>query len=242
MTGRHDDTHEPRRRRGFFSSIRASFLTGLVVIVPIAVTIWLVWTVVGWIDGWVIPLIPTAYRPEQYIGINLRGVGVIIFLIFTVIVGWMAKGLIGRSLIAWAEGLVDRMPVVRSVYNGLKQIAETVFAQSESNFDSACIVQFPRPGIWAIGFISTTAKGEVAQHLAGQGQVLTVFVPTTPNPTSGFLVFVPAAEVIELDMSVEDAAKLIISAGLVYPAGTEGPAIQTTPVGPGLAPSDRAAE
>jgi uncharacterized membrane protein len=242
MTGRHDDTHEPRRRRGFFSSIRASFLTGLVVIVPIAVTIWLVWTVVGWIDGWVIPLIPTAYRPEQYIGINLRGVGVIIFLIFTVIVGWMAKGLIGRSLIAWAEGLVDRMPVVRSVYNGLKQIAETVFAQTETSFDKACLIQYPRPGLWAIAFISTSAKGELARKIGAERDIVSVFMPTTPNPTSGFLLYVPRADVIELDMSVEDAAKLIISAGLVYPAGTEGPAIQTTPVGPGLAPSDRAAE
>jgi uncharacterized membrane protein len=242
MTGRHDDTHEHRRRRGVFSSIRASFLTGLVVIVPIAVTIWLVWTVIGWIDGWVIPLIPTAYRPEEYIGINLRGVGVIIFLIFTVIVGWLAKGLIGRSLISWAEGLVDRMPVVRSVYNGLKQIAETVFAQTETSFDKACLIQYPRPGLWAIAFISTNAKGELARKIGAEREIVSVFMPTTPNPTSGFLLYVPRADVIELDMSVEDAAKLIISAGLVYPAGTDGPAIQTTPVGPGLASSDRAAE
>jgi uncharacterized membrane protein len=222
MTGRHDDQHEPRRRRGVFSRIRASFLTGLVVIVPIAVTIWLVWTVIGWIDGWVIPLIPTAYRPEEYIGINLRGVGVIIFLIFTVIVGWLAKGLIGRSLISWAEGLVDRMPVVRSVYNGLKQIAETVFAQTETSFDKACLIQYPRPGLWAIAFISTSAKGELAQKIGSEREIVSVFMPTTPNPTSGFLLYVPRADVIELDMSVEDAAKLIISAGLVYPAGTEG--------------------
>jgi uncharacterized membrane protein len=242
MTGRTDETHEPRRRRSVFSRIRASFLTGLVVIVPIAVTIWLVWTVVGWIDGWVIPLIPTAYRPEEYIGVNLRGVGVIIFLIFTVIVGWLAKGLIGRSLISWAEGLVDRMPVVRSVYNGLKQIAETVFAQTETSFDKACLIQYPRPGLWAIAFISTNAKGELARKIGAERDIISVFMPTTPNPTSGFLLYIPRADVIELDMSVEDAAKLIISAGLVYPSGTEGPAIQTTPVGPGLAPSDRAAE
>ena len=242
MTGRQDEQHEPRRRRGVFGGIRASFLTGLVVIAPIAVTIWLVWTVIGWIDGWVIPLIPQSYRPEQYIGINLRGVGVVIFLIFTVIVGWLAKGLIGRSLINWAEGLVDRMPVVRSIYNGLKQIAETVFAQTETSFDKACLIQYPRPGLWAIAFISTSAKGELARKIGSERNVISVFMPTTPNPTSGFLLFVPRADVIELDMSVEDAAKLIISAGLVYPAGTDGPAIQTTPVGPGLASPDRAAE
>jgi uncharacterized membrane protein len=242
MTGRSHDQHEPRRRRGLFAGIRASFLTGLVVIAPIAVTLWLVWTVIGWIDGWVIPLIPTAYRPEQYIGINLRGVGVVIFLIFTVIVGWLAKGLIGRSLINWAEGLVDRMPVVRSVYNGLKQIAETVFAQTETSFDKACLIQYPRPGLWAIAFISTNAKGELARKIGGERDIVSVFMPTTPNPTSGFLLYVPRADVIELDMSVEDAAKLIISAGLVYPAGSDGPAIATTPAGPGLPPSDRAAE
>jgi uncharacterized membrane protein len=144
-------------------------------------------------------------------------VGVIVFLVFTILIGWVAKGLIGRSIIRTAEQMVDRMPVVRSIYNGLKQIAETVFAQSETNFDKACLVQFPRPGIWAIGFVSTKARGEIAQRVPVEGEVLTVFVATTPNPTSGFLVFVPARDVILLDMSIEDAAKMIISAGLVYP-------------------------
>ncbi|MGI1661855.1 DUF502 domain-containing protein [Palleronia sp. KMU-117] len=241
MTGLLDDHNEPKRRRTLLGSLRASFLTGLVVIVPIAVTIWLVWTVVGWIDGWVLPLIPHTYRPEQYIGINLRGVGVVIFLIFTVMVGWLAKGLIGRSLIGWAEGLVDRMPIVRSVYNGLKQIAETVFAQTETSFDKACLVQYPRPGIWAIAFISTNAKGEIARQIPVDSEIVSVFLPTTPNPTSGFLLYVPRSDLIELTMSVEDAAKLIISAGLVYPAGTDGPAIETTPV-TGPAPAERAAE
>jgi uncharacterized membrane protein len=234
MTGHSDDQPETRRKRGLFGGLRANFLTGLIVIVPISVTIWLVWTVVGWIDGWVLPLIPHRFRPEQYIGINLRGVGVIIFLLFTVIVGWLAKGLIGRSLLSWAEGLVDRMPIVRSVYNGLKQIAETVFAQTETTFDKACLVEYPRPGIWAIAFVSTYAKGEIDRRIPRDKQIVSVFLPTTPNPTSGFLLFVPRSDIIELDMTVEDAAKLIISAGLVYPAGAEGPAIQTTPVtGPG---------
>jgi uncharacterized membrane protein len=235
MTKLIDDSHDAKRRRTVFGSLRASFLTGLVVIAPIAVTIWLIWSVVGWIDGWVLPLVPHQFRPEQYIGINLRGVGVIIFLIFTVIVGWLAKGLIGRSLLGWAEGLVDRMPVVRSVYNGLKQIAETVFAQKETSFDKACLISYPRPGLWAIAFISTPAKGEIANRVPVDEDILSVFLPTTPNPTSGFLLFVPRSQVIELTMTVEDAAKLIISAGLVYPNGQDGPAIQTTPVtGAGL--------
>jgi len=213
---------DPKRRRGLFGGLRNSFLAGLIVIAPIGLTVWLIWTVVGWIDGWVLPLVPDQWQPEQYIGINLRGVGVIFFLIFTILVGWMAKGLIGRSMLRYAEGLVDRMPVVRSVYNGLKQIAETVFTQSESNFEKACLIEYPRKGIWAIGFISSTAKGEVDRGIPADEEKVSVFVPTTPNPTSGFLLFFPRSSVHELKMSVEDAAKLIISAGLVYPNGDGG--------------------
>jgi len=211
----------PRRRPGLFASLRASFLTGIVVIAPIGLTAYLIWTVVGWIDGFVLPFVPNAWRPEQYIGIDIRGVGVIIFLLFTILVGWVAKGLIGRSLLSWAESLVDRMPVVRSIYNGLKQIAETVFAQSETNFDKACLVEYPRRGIWAIAFISTSTKGELSRRIPRDEGLVSVFLPTTPNPTSGFLLFVPRSDVIELDMAVEDAAKLVISAGLVYPSGLE---------------------
>jgi len=216
------DPHPPRRRPGLLASLRASFLTGIVVIAPIGLTAYLIWTVVGWIDGFVLPFVPTAYRPEQYIGIDIRGVGVIFFLLFTIMVGWVAKGLIGRSLISWAESLVDRMPVVRTVYNGLKQIAETVFAQSETNFDKACLVEYPRKGIWAIAFISTGTKGELSRRIPRDEALVSVFLPTTPNPTSGFLLFVPRSDVIELDMAVEDAAKLVISAGLVYPPEQPG--------------------
>jgi len=217
-----DKEPPPHKKPGPFAGLRASFLTGIVVILPVALTIWLVWTLMGWIDSVVLPLIPGNLRPEHYIGINLRGVGLIIFLIFTVTVGWIAKGLIGKSLIRFAESLVERMPVVRSIYSGVKQIAETVFAQSERSFEKACLIQYPRKGIWAIGFISTTARGEVVQKAETGGDLLSVFVPTTPNPTSGFLLFLPREDVIELDMSLEDAAKLVISAGLVYP-GQKGP-------------------
>ncbi len=211
---------EPRRP-GLFSRLRSSFLTGLVVIAPVGLTIWLILTVVGWIDGFVLPLVPATIRPEEYIGINLRGVGVIFFLIFTVIVGWIARGIIGRSMIQFAEGLVNRMPVVRSIYSGIKQISETVFAQSEKSFEKACLIQYPRKGIWAIGFVSTMARGEVAERAETGGNLVSVFLPTTPNPTSGFLLFVPEEDVTMLDMSVEEAAKLVISAGLVYPNGTD---------------------
>jgi len=209
------DDNTPKKP-GLLAGLRSSFLTGIVVIAPVSVTIWLLWSMAGWIDGFVLPLVPSTIQPEKYIGINLRGIGVIFFLIFTVFVGWVAKGLIGRSLIRWAETLVDRMPIVRSIYSGIKQISETVFAQTERSFEKAVLIEYPRRGIWAIGFISTEAKGEIARRRP-QEELQSVFVPTTPNPTSGFLLYFPKEDVIELDMTVEEAAKLVISAGLVYP-------------------------
>tara|TARA_A200000113_G_scaffold200427_1_gene193619 strand:+ start:2211 stop:2909 length:699 start_codon:yes stop_codon:yes gene_type:complete len=215
----------PTLLKRFISGFRNSFLTGVVVIAPVGLTVWLVWTVIGWIDGFVLPFVPSQYQPEEIlkailgedVRVNIRGLGVVFFLVFTTFIGWIAKGLLGRTFIRSAENLVNRMPVVRSVYSGVKQIAETVFAQADRSFEKACLIEYPRRGIWAIGFISTTAKGEVSKR-SGSGQKMqSIFVPTTPNPTSGFLLFFPAEDVIELDMSVEDAAKLVISAGLVYP-------------------------
>lgn len=208
-------------RRGLFSSLRSNFLTGLIVIAPIGITIWLIWTLTGWIDSWVLPFIPDRYNPSVLINdwvgiqINIRGIGVVTFFVFTMIVGWIAKGLIGRSMIRWAESLVLSIPLIRTLYSGLKQIAETILQQGQQNFDKACLVEYPRKGIWAIAFISTTAKGEIKAR--APEDMVSVFLPTTPNPTSGFLLFVPVKDTIVLDMSVEDAAKLIISAGLVYP-------------------------
>ncbi|MFC6638078.1 DUF502 domain-containing protein [Sulfitobacter sp. JBTF-M27] len=222
------DIEPPQPRRSLVGSLRASFLTGLVVIAPVGLTIWLIWSVVGWIDGFVLPLVPQAYHPDRMIQdffgldpsvqINVRGLGVVIFLMFTIFVGWLAKGFIGRSLIHFAENLVERTPVVRTIYSGIKQISETIFAQSERSFEKACLIEYPRKGIWALGFISTDAKGEVTAKAGDPNEAMvSIFLPTTPNPTSGFLLFFPKKDVIELDMSVEDAAKLVISAGLVYP-------------------------
>jgi len=223
--------HHPHKR-GFLGGFRANFLTGLVVVLPIGLTIWLIWKIVGWIDGWVLPFIPYAWQPDtllmRYLGyeppVSVRGVGVIIFLVFTIVVGWIAKGLIGRSLIGWGEQLVGRMPLVRSVYSGVKQFAETVFSQGETKFDRACLVEYPRKGMWTIGLISTQAKGEIAEKIPAGDQILTVYVALSLIPPSGFVLFVPRRDIIMLErIGVEDAAKLIISAGLVYPA--EKPAL-----------------
>ncbi len=238
----HPHAEKSRLRRWLLrpvTAFRNNFLAGLVVVVPIAITLWLIWTFVGWIDSWVMPFVPGYYHPDaiierlfgqspwflalfgENIHVNVRGVGVVLFLIFTSIVGFIAKGVIGRSLLAWGERLVDRMPVVRSLYSGVKQIAETVFAQQESKFDKACLIEYPRKGLWAIAFISTSAKGEIDKRIPIDEELVSVFLPTTPNPTSGFLLFVPRHSVIELDMSIEDSAKLVISAGLVYPNGKD---------------------
>ncbi|MBU2982367.1 DUF502 domain-containing protein [Lentibacter algarum] len=224
-----------KKRGGLFSNLRSSFLTGLIVIAPIAFTIWLLWSFIGWVDGFVLPFVPRSYQPEEllnrwlgrdrnteeWIVVNIRGVGVVVFLTFTIFVGYLAKGLMGRSLLAYAETLLERVPVVRTIYNAVKQIAETVFTQSERSFEKACLIEYPRKGIWAIGFISTTAKGEIKAKAHTGGELMSIFLPTTPNPTSGFLLFLPKSDVIELDMTVEDAAKLVISAGLVYPNGKD---------------------
>jgi uncharacterized membrane protein len=219
----------PTRRRGLFAGLRSSFLTGLVVVLPVGLTAYFAWTLVGWIDAWILPLIPAAYQPEvlveRFIGPNanfpVRGLGVLVFLVFTVIIGWMAKGLFGRSIIRRGEDMVDRMPIIRSIYSAIKQVAETFFNKKEKSFDQACLLEFPRPGSWALGFISTQPKGELAQRLAALGSDFSaVFVGLTPF-TSGMLLFVPTKDLVILDIKIEEAAKLIVSGGLVYPQPKE---------------------
>lgn len=214
---------KPRRLAG----LRASFLTGLAVVLPTGLTIYFIWTAIGWIDSWVLPLLPAHLRPDaiidHYFGTEaifpLRGVGVIVFLVFTISIGWIAKGFFGRSLITWGEKLVGKMPIVRSLYKGLKQITETLFSQDGTNFENACLFEYPKPGVWALGFVTTSAKGEIKTVLEERGleKLVSIFLPTTPNPTSGYLLYVPESQIIYLDMKIEDTAKLIISAGLVYP-------------------------
>lgn len=215
-------------RRSILAAFRASFLTGLVVVLPVGLTIYVVWGVIGWIDGWILPLIPAAYQPEalveRYFGpeanFPVRGVGVLVFLVVTAIVGWLARGLIGRSVMRKTEDMVDRVPLVRSVYSGVKQITETFFTKKEKSFDRTCLVEFPRQGYWAVGMVATKPKGEIAAKLPNGEEMVAVFIGLTPL-TSGFLVFVPEREVIVLDLKADEAVKLIVSAGLVYPASKD---------------------
>ncbi len=220
-------------KRGLIASLRGNFLAGLAVIAPGVLTIWLVWAVITWIDGIVLPLIPSRFRPEALTGWDIPGVGVVVFLAFTLVMGYFTKGLIGRTLVNWGERIVEAMPVIRSIYNAVKQIADTILSRQAPTFDRACLVEYPRPGIWAMAFISTTARGEIGDRLGENGEMISIFLPTTPNPTSGFLLFVPRKDVIELDMAIEDAAKLVISAGLVYPASRKPRSVaanETAPV------------
>ena len=205
-----------KKQSHIIASFRNNFLTGLAVVLPVAVTIWAVWSFIGFVDARVLPFLPAKYNPLTYYDLDVRGLGLIVFLVFTTVIGSLTKGLFGRSLVRAAEAFVDRMPIVRSLYNGLKQIIETVVSQSSNSFEKACLVEYPRKGIWAVAFISTDSGGELLTK-TGQEAMTSVFLPTTPNPTSGFLLFVPTQDVIELDMSVEEAAKLVISAGLVMP-------------------------
>jgi uncharacterized membrane protein len=204
-------------KRGLIASLRGNFLAGLAVIAPGVLTIWIVWNVITWIDGIVLNFIPRRFHPQIFIGWDVPGVGVVVFFVFTLIMGYFTKGLIGRTLVTWGERIVETMPIIRSIYNAVKQIAETVIARKTPSFERACLVQYPRPGMWAVAFISTQTRGEIGDHLAQNGEMVSIFLPSTPNPTTGFLLFVPRADVIILDMPIEDAAKLIISAGLVYP-------------------------
>lgn len=212
-------------KRSVFAAIRGAFFTGLVVVLPVGLTMYSVWGVIGWIDGWILPLIPSAYQPQAmmrfYFGpaadFPVRGVGVLVFLIVTAAVGWIARGLIGRTVIRRAEGLVDRMPVVGSVYSGVKQITETFFTKAEKSFEQTCLVEYPHKGAWSVGLIAGAPRGDIAAKLPKGAEMIAVYIPLTPM-TSGMVIFVPEADIIPLTLKADEAIKLVVSAGLVYPA------------------------
>lgn len=203
------------------AKLRAYFFAGLLVLAPIFITATVAWWLIEFVDSQIVPLIPTKYNPDTYmkdvlgVEIGIPGLGILILVVFITLVGAFTAGMMGRWVIRLWEYLLNRMPVVRTLYNGSKQIIETVLKSQSDAFRQAVLVEYPRRGIWAIAFLTAATDGEVADLL--EGDHINVFLPTTPNPTSGFLLFVPRRDVIVLNMPVEDAVKMVISAGIVTP-------------------------
>lgn len=203
---------------GFMSRIRNYFLTGLVLVGPIYITLNLTWWFINWVDELVRPLIPIAYRPETYLPIKLPGTGLIIAFLAITTLGFLTANLVGRTLVEFGENILNRMPVVRPIYKSLKQIFETLFSKSGSSFRRAALVEFPSPGMWSLVFLSQSASPDIAARLPDTEHVA-AFMPCTPNPTTGFFFYVPRRDLIELDITVEAAMTLLMSAGMVQPGG-----------------------
>lgn len=198
-----------------FRWLRNSFLTGVVVALPVTVTIWLIFIFVTFVDRSVKPLIPERYNPESYLPFALPGLGVVIAVVALTLLGALAANIFGRTLIDVGERILNTVPLVRNVYGAVKQIATTVFSNRQNSFKEVVLVEFPTQGSYAVGFVTAPARGEVKKSVGDD--TIGIFVPTTPNPTSGFLLYTPRSRVQPLSMSVEEAAKLIISFGLVSP-------------------------
>ena len=215
------------RKRTLGGRLRGYLLAGVLVTAPLGVTVLLAWWIITFIDERITPLIPAQYNPESYLPFSLPGLGLVVLVIFLTLIGALTAGFLGRWVIHTGERVLNRMPVIRSIYSAVKQIFETVLAQQSNAFREAVLVEYPRRGIWAIGFITGTTKGEV-QNLTEETTV-NIFLPTTPNPTSGFLLFIPREDVIPLDMSVEEAVKMVISGGIVTPPDRRPLAEQEAP-------------
>jgi uncharacterized membrane protein len=206
---------------GLASRLRNYFLTGLVVAGPVAVTLWLIWWFVTWVDNLVRPVIPVAYRPETYIPVNIPGLGLIIAFAALTLLGFLTANLVGTRLVGFGESLLNHMPIVRPIYRTTKQIFQTLFSGSESSFRRVGLVEFPAPGMWSLVFLTQPPSPVIVSHLP-QGEHVSAFLPCTPNPTTGFFFYVPRRDVIDLDITVEQAMSLLISAGIIQP-GVEDP-------------------
>jgi uncharacterized membrane protein len=211
----------PAAHAGGRSRIRNYFLTGLIVGGPLAITIYLVWSFVTWVDGLVRPFIPPAFRPETYLPVHVPGFGLIIAFLALTLLGFLTANFIGRKIVDFCERILARIPVVRPLYRGLKQVFETLFSKSGSTFRRVGLVEFPAPGMWSLVFLSTPPGSDITARLPTQEEHVSVFMPCTPNPTTGFFFYVPRREVIELDITVEAAAKLIMTAGMIQPGGDQ---------------------
>lgn len=206
-------------KRGFLATrLRNYFLTGLIICAPLAITIWLVHSFILWADGWVKPYLPSLYNPDNYLPFAVPGFGLLTAIFVITMVGFLTANLVGRSIVAFGESLLSRTPLVRGIYKALKQIFQTVLQDQSTSFKRAGLIEYPSPGLWSMVFIATDAQGEIASKFNDMGlDMVTVFLPPTPVPTAGFLLFVPRDKITILDMSAEEAAKLLISGGLIAP-------------------------
>ena len=204
-----------RRRRGFARSVRGHFLAGVLITAPVGITFYISWLIIDWIDSKITPIIPHAYNPETYLPFSIPGLGLIVIFVILTTIGAVTAGMIGRFWLRTMERVLARMPVVRSFYGAIKQIFETVLQQQSDAFRQVVLFEYPRRGSWAIGFITGVTEGEV-QNLT-EDDVINVFLPTTPNPTSGYLLFIPRKELVVLSMTVEEGIKMVVSGGIVTP-------------------------
>jgi uncharacterized membrane protein len=189
-------------------------ITGLLIWIPLAITIWVLDLIVTTMDQ-TLQLLPPQYQPQALLGYQIPGIGVLLTLVVVFVTGVLASNILGRRLLRFWESILGRIPVVKTIYSGVKQVSDTLFAPGGQAFSKALLVQYPREGSWTIAFLTGQPGGDVANHL--RGEYVSVYVPTTPNPTSGFFLMMPRAEVIELDMNVDDALKYVISMGVVPP-------------------------
>lgn len=198
------------------ASLRKWIFAGLLVIVPVAITVWVLRWIIGTLDQTLL-ILPAAWQPDKLLGVHIPGFGVILALAILLAVGAAASNFFGRTLLGWWHNLLGRIPVVRSIYLSVKQVSDTLFSETGNAFRTAVLIQWPRENMWTIGFVTGTPGGDVANYL--QGEYLSVYVPTTPNPTGGYFVMLRRADCIELRMSVDDALKYIVSMGVVVPGG-----------------------
>jgi uncharacterized membrane protein len=206
--------------QGIGARLRNYFLTGLVVAGPLAITAWLISAFVTWVDDAVRPLIPELYRPETYLPWKIPGSGLVIALFALTLLGFLTANLVGRTLIQLGDHLIDRMPIVRPIYKTVKQVFQMLFSKSGTSFRKVGLVEFPAPGMWSLVFISQPPSAEVAGRLPDGDEHISVFLPCTPNPTTGFYFYVPRKNIIELEIPVEQAATLIMSAGMIQPGAS----------------------
>lgn len=197
---------------GLLARLRAYLFAGILLTAPIAITLYIAWIVIRFVDQTVAQALPPTYNPNYYLPFSIPGLGLVLVITVLIVVGWLAAGMLGRFFVRVSEGVLNRMPIVRSVYSAVKQIFETILAERANAFSKVVLVQFPREGMWRIGFVTGLIPGNV-QDVAPSGLV-NVFVPNTPNVTAGFLVLVPPEEIIEVDLTPEEALKLIVSGGI----------------------------